>query len=214
MGHVRFAVFYLLCGLAAAAGQIVADPDSAIPMVGASGAIGGVMGAYIVLYPRVHVHIPRTAGDAMRTHLFNDLDVERSTPWPVGTAARRDGGCTVVRRHSSTGGTAALRHGGIAMAVRQYGGPAALAAWWRGGTVHLHARRLVRVRSRARVQSWAEVRPEVRSGGGTSIVSYGQGTARGTAGSGVRTYVIQHGNCLGLGQGYIGTVAWRQGGTV
>jgi membrane associated rhomboid family serine protease len=57
MGHLRFAVFYLLCGLAAAAGQIVSDPDSAIPMVGASGAIGGVMGAYIVLYPRVHVHL-------------------------------------------------------------------------------------------------------------------------------------------------------------
>lgn len=57
MGHLRFAVFYLLCGLAAAAGQIVSDPDSAVPMVGASGAIGGVMGAYIVLFPRVHVHM-------------------------------------------------------------------------------------------------------------------------------------------------------------
>ncbi len=57
MGHWRFLAFYLLCGLAAAAGQIIADPDSAIPMVGASGAIGGVMGAYVVLYPRVHVHM-------------------------------------------------------------------------------------------------------------------------------------------------------------
>jgi membrane associated rhomboid family serine protease len=57
MGAVRFAVFYVLCGLAAALGQILSDPDSAIPMVGASGAIGGVMGAYIVLYPRVHVHL-------------------------------------------------------------------------------------------------------------------------------------------------------------
>jgi membrane associated rhomboid family serine protease len=57
MGHGRFLAFYLLCGLAAAAGQTIADPDSAIPMVGASGAIGGVMGAYVVLYPRVHVHM-------------------------------------------------------------------------------------------------------------------------------------------------------------
>lgn len=57
MGHVRFALFYLLCGLAAAAGQIISNPDSGIPMVGASGAIGGVMGAYVVLYPRVHVHL-------------------------------------------------------------------------------------------------------------------------------------------------------------
>ncbi|MBW2424015.1 MAG: rhomboid family intramembrane serine protease [Deltaproteobacteria bacterium] len=57
MGHGRFVVFYLLCGLAAAGIQMAADPGSSIPMVGASGAIGGVMGAYIVLYPRVHVHM-------------------------------------------------------------------------------------------------------------------------------------------------------------
>ncbi len=57
MGSARFAVFYLLCGFAAAAAQVIADPASPIPMVGASGAIGGVMGAYIVLYPRVHVHL-------------------------------------------------------------------------------------------------------------------------------------------------------------
>jgi membrane associated rhomboid family serine protease len=57
MGSIRFLVFYLLCGLAAAALQTAADPDSVIPMVGASGAIGGVMGAYVLLYPRVHVHM-------------------------------------------------------------------------------------------------------------------------------------------------------------
>ena len=57
MGHKRFALFYLLCGLAAAATQVVANTQSAIPMVGASGAIGGVMGAYIMLYPRVKVHM-------------------------------------------------------------------------------------------------------------------------------------------------------------
>ena len=57
MGPVRFAIFYLLSGLAASFAQVVADTGSVIPMVGASGAIGGVMGAYIVLYPRVHVHM-------------------------------------------------------------------------------------------------------------------------------------------------------------
>ena len=57
MGHARFAVFYVLCGLAAAALQIASNPASGVPMVGASGAIGGVMGAYILLYPRVHVHL-------------------------------------------------------------------------------------------------------------------------------------------------------------
>jgi len=56
MGHMRFLVFYLLCGLAAAAGQILTDPGSPIPMVGASGAISGVMGAYLVLYPNVRVY--------------------------------------------------------------------------------------------------------------------------------------------------------------
>ncbi|MEM9058753.1 MAG: rhomboid family intramembrane serine protease, partial [Pseudomonadota bacterium] len=57
MGPVRFAVFYLLCGVAAVAAQVISDSGSLVPMVGASGAIGGVMGAYIVLYPRVHVHM-------------------------------------------------------------------------------------------------------------------------------------------------------------
>ncbi len=57
MGHVRYLAFYLLCGLAAAAGQTLVNPSSAIPMVGASGAISGVMGAYIVLYPKVRVHM-------------------------------------------------------------------------------------------------------------------------------------------------------------
>ena len=56
MGRLRFMIFYLLCGLAAAAGQIVTSPASAIPMVGASGAISGVMGAYLVLYPKVRVY--------------------------------------------------------------------------------------------------------------------------------------------------------------
>src|SRR5262245_718552 len=55
MGHGRFLVFYLLCGIAAALAQTVAAPDSTIPMVGASGAVAGVMGAYIVLYPHSRV---------------------------------------------------------------------------------------------------------------------------------------------------------------
>jgi membrane associated rhomboid family serine protease len=57
MGHVRFVIFYLLCGLAAAGAQMISAPSSIVPMVGASGAIGGVMGAYALLYPRAHVHM-------------------------------------------------------------------------------------------------------------------------------------------------------------
>ena len=56
MGPIRFVVFYLSCGLAASAAQTFMQPDSVVPMVGASGAIGGVMGAYARLYPRAHIH--------------------------------------------------------------------------------------------------------------------------------------------------------------
>lgn len=55
MTRPRFLAFYLLAGLAAALAQVAADPASAVPMVGASGAISGVMGAYLVLFPRVRV---------------------------------------------------------------------------------------------------------------------------------------------------------------
>ena len=55
MGRLRFLLFYLLAGLAAAGAHIVTSPGSAVPMVGASGAISGIMGAYLVLYPRVRV---------------------------------------------------------------------------------------------------------------------------------------------------------------
>ena len=57
MGHVRFLVFYLICGLVASAAQILSQPASPVPTVGASGAISGVLGAYLVLYPRVRVRM-------------------------------------------------------------------------------------------------------------------------------------------------------------
>jgi len=55
MGSFRFTVFYLLCGLGAALGQVLVDPLSSVPMVGASGAISGVLGAYLLLYPHAEV---------------------------------------------------------------------------------------------------------------------------------------------------------------
>ncbi len=56
MGHFRYILFYLVCGALAAMTHILIDPSSAIPTVGASGAISGIMGGYIVLYPKVRVH--------------------------------------------------------------------------------------------------------------------------------------------------------------
>lgn len=57
MGHVGFLLFYVACGLAAALAQIVTDPFSDIPMVGASGAIAGVMGGYLLMFPKAKVDV-------------------------------------------------------------------------------------------------------------------------------------------------------------
>src|SRR5687767_4237557 len=57
MGRVRFLVFYLLCGLAASAAHILVQPSSPLPTVGASGAISGILGAYLVLYPKIRVNM-------------------------------------------------------------------------------------------------------------------------------------------------------------
>jgi membrane associated rhomboid family serine protease len=55
LGHGRFLAFYLACGIAAAVGQTLSHPTSLVPMIGASGAIAGVMGAYFLLFPRSRV---------------------------------------------------------------------------------------------------------------------------------------------------------------
>lgn len=57
MGHFRFLVFYLACGLLAAAAHVLVAASSPIPTVGASGAISGVLGAYLILYPRVRIRM-------------------------------------------------------------------------------------------------------------------------------------------------------------
>jgi len=56
MGKFRFLMFYLICGFCAAAAHIVIEPSSKVPMVGASGAISGVLGAYLLLFPRANVY--------------------------------------------------------------------------------------------------------------------------------------------------------------
>lgn len=57
MGPVRFGVFYILCGIGAVTAQLISNPSTVIPMIGASGAIGGVMGGYALLYPKAPVHM-------------------------------------------------------------------------------------------------------------------------------------------------------------
>ena len=113
-GHGRFLVFYLLCGMTAALGQIVMDPTSLLPTIGASGAIAGVMGAYFVLYPRSRVltlmplflfRRRRSAGDLPARLLVPDAAVQR----------RRRGGDGEHRR----GGVAFAAHvAGFVVGVR------------------------------------------------------------------------------------------------
>ena len=57
MGHMRFLAFYLVCGIAAALSEGMVNPDSALPMLGASGAISGVLAAYVLIYPRARVTV-------------------------------------------------------------------------------------------------------------------------------------------------------------
>ena len=57
LGHVRFLAFYVVCGIAAALLQAVSEPETTIPMIGASGAISGVLGAYVLIYPRARITV-------------------------------------------------------------------------------------------------------------------------------------------------------------
>ena len=67
MGHVRFVFFYILCGVAAALAQALPDPHSQLPMIGASGAISGVLGAYLLLYPHARVLVLIPLGFILQT---------------------------------------------------------------------------------------------------------------------------------------------------
>ena len=57
LGHTKFFIFYLICGFGAALAQYAVNPHSTIPMVGASGAIAGILGAYMIRFPKAKVHV-------------------------------------------------------------------------------------------------------------------------------------------------------------
>lgn len=77
MGHVRFIAFYLVCGTAAALAQAIPDPASTVPMIGASGAISGVLGAYMLLYPHARVLVVVPLGIVFPT-------IELRAGWVLG----------------------------------------------------------------------------------------------------------------------------------
>jgi membrane associated rhomboid family serine protease len=66
MGHVRFTIFYLVAGLAAALAHIVVNPASMVPTIGASGAVSGVLGAYLFLFPRARIQTLLVLGFFLR----------------------------------------------------------------------------------------------------------------------------------------------------
>jgi membrane associated rhomboid family serine protease len=75
MGHGRFILFYLVCGIVAAVAQFLYNPASAVPMVGASGAIAGTLGGYLVLYPQTRVRVLVVFGFFVRVILVPALVV-------------------------------------------------------------------------------------------------------------------------------------------
>ena len=102
MGHARFLAFYVLVGIAAAGAHIVSAPGSVIPTVGASGAISGIMGAYLLLYPRVKIHT-----------LFVFVFILRIIPVPAWLVLIMWFGLQVLTGYASpvdTGGVAVFAH--------------------------------------------------------------------------------------------------------
>jgi membrane associated rhomboid family serine protease len=75
MGHGRFALFYLVCGIIAAAAQFLQNPASAVPIVGASGAVAGTLGAYLVLYPQTRIRTLLIVGFFVRVISVHALAV-------------------------------------------------------------------------------------------------------------------------------------------
>jgi membrane associated rhomboid family serine protease len=105
MTHGRFLVFYLLAGIAAALLQVVAEPSSTIPMVGASGAISGVMGAYLVLYPRVRVYTLLPLG-----FFFTTIAVPAWAMLLYWAFIQLASGLTTIGGDAGTGGVAFWAH--------------------------------------------------------------------------------------------------------
>jgi membrane associated rhomboid family serine protease len=105
MGRGRFIFFYLVCGVLAAVAQIMVQPGSPVPMVGASGAISGIMGAYLVLYPRVRVHMLIFLGFFITT-----ITVPAYLMLLYWAFLQAIGGVPTVAGASSGGGVAYLAH--------------------------------------------------------------------------------------------------------
>jgi len=130
MGRVRYAIFYLVCGAAAAMTQVLLNPSSVVPMVGASGAISGVMGAYLVLYPRVRVYALLILG-----FFFTSIALPAWTMLVYWAAIQLVSGVFGLFASESTGGVAFWAHVGGFLA-----GVVLIKLFARDGDVAAHTR--------------------------------------------------------------------------
>ena len=111
LGHVKFLVFFLLCGIAGGLLQSIVDPESVTPVIGASGAISGVLGGYLLLYPRARLlvlaffyYTPAPAGIAGDRHLLRARFTLGPDRCARGVGYRRVGPYRRVYRRCSAGG--------------------------------------------------------------------------------------------------------------
>jgi membrane associated rhomboid family serine protease len=140
MGPARFVAFYLFCGILAALAQILVQPGSPVPMVGASGAISGIMGAYLVLYPTARVH--------MLVVLFVFITRITVPAWVMlvyWVFLQAIGGLPTLAGASSGGGVAFLAHLGGFFAglftIKLFAKPELVAAHRARNRVEVHTRR-------------------------------------------------------------------------
>lgn len=140
MGPGRFVGFYLFCGVLAATAQILVQPGSPVPMVGASGAISGIMGAYLVLYPTARVH--------MLVILFVFITRITVPAWVMlvyWVVLQAIGGLPTIAGTASGGGVAFLAHlGGFfagLLTIKLFAKPELLAAHKRRNRIGIHTRR-------------------------------------------------------------------------
>ncbi|MFQ5703835.1 MAG: rhomboid family intramembrane serine protease [Gemmatimonadales bacterium] len=140
MGHGRFLIFYLICGVLAALAQVFTQQSSPVPMVGASGAISGIMGAYLVLYPKVRVHMLVFLGFFITT-----ISVPAYLMLLYWAFLQFLGGVPTIGAGGSTGGVAFMAHlGGFvagALLIRFFTKPELLRAAQRSNVaVKVHRR--------------------------------------------------------------------------
>ena len=123
LGHGRYLLFYLATGLAAAAAQVLPDPASQIPMVGASGAISGVLGAYVVLFPHARVLVLIPLGLAFFRYIravwvlgiWFGMQIASALVAPARRRCRMVGACRRLRcRPRARPALAATHHGAAA----------------------------------------------------------------------------------------------------